>query len=88
MEGSEFGSVDWIVLPLRLFRYMSVNTETPFLPNCCGAGKYSSFTDKVERDFHFPASGWNCCNLGKLILLFYGAILDSCLENTLALSDV
>jgi hypothetical protein len=31
---------------------------------------YSAFTDKVERNYHFPAPGRNCYKKGKLILLF------------------
>jgi hypothetical protein len=33
--------------------------------------QYSAFTDKVERNCHFPAPGRNCYNTGKLILLFF-----------------
>jgi hypothetical protein len=46
---------------------------------------YGVFTDKVERNCHFPAPGRNCYNVGKLILLLYGMILHSYRENLVAL---
>jgi hypothetical protein len=46
----------------------------------------SAFTDEVKRNCSLTAPGRNCYNIGKLILLFYGAILDSYQENLVALS--
>jgi hypothetical protein len=48
---------------------------------------YIAFTDKVERNFHFPASGENCYIVGELILLFYGAILDWYQKSLVVLSS-
>jgi hypothetical protein len=49
-------------------------------------GQYTAFTDKVERSCHFQALGKNWCNAGNLMLLPYGAILESKRKNLLAVS--
>jgi hypothetical protein len=40
----------------------------------------NAFTHEVKRNTRFPASGRKDCNIGKLILLVPGAILDMCRE--------
>jgi hypothetical protein len=56
-------------------------------PNKAKRWLYIAFTDKVVRNCHFPAPGRNCYNIGKLILFFYGPILDSYRENLVALGS-
>jgi hypothetical protein len=63
---------------------MIQHTEQSILTYTSVFTKYSAFTDKVESNCHFPAPGRNCFYTGKLILLFYGAILVSYRENLVA----